>query len=146
MTAPQRGRLTADDKLGVQALILRFLMAADAGDARSAAAAFVPDGVLVLDSGDAAGSPMTLVGRQPIETWGATYLAHTNGTRIRHVPSNFIVSAGEDGAHVRLLIQNLDVVTGPTLVSIGVGIGHAVADGPEWRLKRWEYRPDPTRP
>lgn len=88
---------------------------------------------------------MELLGRQAIESWGATYLARTNDTRIRHVLSNFITSATGDGASVRLLIQNLDVTTGPTLLSIGVGIGHFVPDGADWRLKRWDYRPDMPR-
>lgn len=139
-------RLTAGEKLAARELVLRFLLAADAGDAAGAAATFTPDGVLLLDAGDAAVPPLELTGQQAIAEWGAAYLTRADGVRIRHVLSNFVVSPAQRGASVRLLIQNLDVATGPTLLSIGVGIGHAVRVGPDdWRLQRWEYRPDATR-
>jgi hypothetical protein len=141
-------RFTADDKIDIQEVIIRFFMAVDEDDAAGVAGCFGPEGVLVLRHGDEHSAFSELVGTSAIEEGSRAFLAklaETAPNKDRHVISNFLISPGDDGAEVRFLVQNIDVAVGPTLLGTAVGKCHVVRVDGIWRLQRWDHFLDPAR-
>lgn len=141
-------QLSADDRIDIQEVIIRFFMAVDEDDAAGVAACFSPEGVLVLRHGDEHSAFSELAGPAAIEEGTRaflTQLAETAPNKDRHVISNFLIGQSEDGADVRFLAQNIDVAVGPTLLGTAVGKCHVVRVDGSWRLQRWDHFLDPAR-